>query len=129
MSAAKKKREPNYRKLAKGHFPKAYRIDGEGPFAVVTACRPKVVIVSLHETKEAAQAVFELLNRRPCGGRCDPRKRHLWHRLMDVRDKMESWPPKAHGNPRGPLRVTTYIPQEGGVQVTVMTAGEADLDD
>lgn len=124
MSTAKQKREPNYRTLAKRHFPKAYRIEGEGPYAVATACRPKVVIVSLHATVEAAQETLAWLSHNRCGGRCDPRKRHLWHRLIDVRGKVELWPPKGHGNPRGLLRVTTYIPEEGGVKVTVMRGEE-----
>jgi len=123
MSSTAKKREPNYVKDAKCHFPNAYRIEGNGPYAVVTACRPGVVIVSLHAMEERAQEVFDQLSRRPCGGRCYPEMRHAWHRLIDVREKVGSWPPKGHGNPRGPLRVTTFIKEEGKpLKVTVLTA-------
>ena len=99
MSSTAKKREQNYVKDAECHFPNAYRIDGEGPYAVVTACRPGGVIVSLHAMEERAQEVFDQLSRRPCGGRCYPEMRHAWHRLMDVREKVVSWPPEGHGNP------------------------------
>lgn len=99
MSPAKKKREPNYVRLARLHFPSADRVEGTGPYAFVTACRPEFVYVSLWETLEEAEHKKASIDRFGCGGRCRSNMRHVWHRIFDIREPACSWPPADHGNP------------------------------
>ena len=98
MSAAKNKREPNYAKLAVLHFPSVDWVEGAGPYAFVTACRPEFVYVSLWETVEGAEEKKAWIDRFGCGGRCRPEMRHVWHRIFDIREPAVSWPPADHGN-------------------------------
>lgn len=99
MPPAAKKREPNYVTLASLHFPSVDRVEGEGPYAFVTACRPEFVYVSLWETLKEAEHKKASIDRFGCGGRCRPNMRHVWHRIFDVREAACSWPPADHGNP------------------------------
>ena len=99
MSPAKKKRAPNYVKLARLHFSSIDRVEGTGPYAFVTACRPEFVYVSLWETLEEAEHKKACIDRFGCGGRCRSNMRHVWHRICDIREAACSWPPADHGNP------------------------------
>ncbi len=81
------------------HFPQADRIEDEGRYAVVTACRPGYVIVRLYETEAAAKAAFTYLEENECGGRCGSFYAPRWHRLVDLQEQPTGWPPEDHGNP------------------------------
>jgi hypothetical protein len=76
MTSTAQKREPNWVKLASLHFPSVDRVEGTGPYAFVTACRPEFVYVSLWDTQEEAEHKKASIDRFGCGGRCRSDRRH-----------------------------------------------------
>ncbi len=99
MPISRKKREPNWVILAELHFSSVNHVEGTGPYAFVTACRPEFVYVSLWGTMEEAEKKKAWIDRFGCGGRCRHEMRHMWHRIFDIRERAVSWPPLGHGNP------------------------------
>lgn len=122
----KQRRKPSWFRIAKRWWPRAYRIEGNGPFAVVAACRPGVVIVSLYETEEEAITKLQWIDTKGCGGRC--RLRIGWHELFDLRDAQIQWPPPDHGypaacdEPRGSQPQPSH--QGGSMQPYVISTGD-----
>jgi hypothetical protein len=61
-------RHRSYRALAKCVWPRAYWIDGEGPWASVARCG--VTTIQLHSTAARAEAAKDLIDSTGCGGHC-----------------------------------------------------------
>lgn len=66
---AKTHRTP--RTLATCMFPRALWIMGDGPYALLAWCGQ--LTVTLHPTRERAEAAQHLLDKTGCGGRCTNR--------------------------------------------------------